>query len=308
MKISDDNLPPHASRPLPAAMQPARAVLPLNDGYQTCVYVYRPAGRTSLSPVVYLHGIQSHPGWFVGSASALAKAGHPVFLPVRRGSGENTADRGHAQSARQLLDDVETACRFVLERTGAERLHLLGVSWGGKLAATYAASADRGVDLATLTLVAPGIAAKVDVVLGTKLSVAMALLVSPRRQFDIPLNDPALFTSNETMREYLRGDAHRLHKATGRFLYVSYCIDGRLRRAERGAIKMPTTLLLSARDRIIDNDATEAVVKKLTGRRALVQSFEGDHTLEFEPDPSAYFEALVQAVARRGEKAHDPVE
>ncbi len=76
------------------AGRPRCELLRLPDGYETSLYVHNPSEGSKATAVVYLHGIQSHPGWFVGSAAALAARGHPVFQPTRRGSGDNRLDRG----------------------------------------------------------------------------------------------------------------------------------------------------------------------------------------------------------------------
>jgi len=284
------------SRQIEVDRLPRRDGLVLPDGYETAVHVYAvPAGVARRAPVVYLHGIQSHPGWFVASAAALAGAGHPVYQPTRRGSGANREDRGHARSADQLLDDLAAACRFALDDSGAARFHLVGVSWGGKLAAAFLAAGAEGLDVASLTLVAPGIAPRVDVSVGVKLAVGLSLLCCPRRRFDIPLSEVELFTDNEAMRRYLRGDRHRLHRATGRFLYVSRCLDRLLRRAPRGAISGPTTLVLASRDRIIDNARTRAAVDRLADEETRVVDLPGAHTLEFEEDPTPLFDVLQDA-------------
>jgi len=316
------------SRPLAPDQLPTRHVLRLDDGYETSIYIWEKGDRLlfpkassggpegvsrvgvtanvsmvdrekvacPLFPVVYLHGIQSHPGWFVGSAAAMAERGHAVFQVTRRGSGENIIDRGHAQSTGQLLDDVAAAVRFAMERTGAEAVHLVGVSWGGKLAAAYAADPARAADLASVTLIAPGVAAQVDVSLGMKLRIAASLLCRPKRRFDIPLSDVELFTDNEAMRRYLRDDPFRLHRATARFLFISRLLDRSLRRAAPGAITTPTTLLLATRDRIIDNPATEAILRRLAADRLTAHELDGAHTLEFEPDPTPLHTALTDAL------------
>jgi acylglycerol lipase len=245
---------------------------------------------------VYLHGIQSHPGWFVGSAASMADRGHAVFQVTRRGSGENVVDRGHARSAGQLLDDVAAAIRFAKDQTGADAVHLAGVSWGGKLAAAYAADASRAGDVASLTLIAPGIAAQVDVPLRTKLAIGASLLCCPKRRFDIPLSDVDLFTDNEPMRQYLRDDPFRLHRATARFLFISRLLDRSLRRTPPGAITAPTTLLLATRDRIIDNPATESTLHRLAPKHLTVHTLDGAHTLEFESDPTPLHAALADAL------------
>lgn len=291
------------ARPVPAGVTLTPATIELSDGYATAAHVHEPAAQPDAmqTPVVYLHGIQSHPGWFSGSAAALAAAGMPVVMPTRRGSGVNRVARGDAPSAKQLLDDVASCCRWAMDRYGASRIRLVGVSWGGKLAAVFCARGRGGIDIASLTMIAPGIAPRIDVPLKLKAAIGLALLGRGGRSqprgtapFDIPLSDPALFTENPEMRAYLRADEHRLHRATARFFYASSRLDAMLRR------KMtpfpPTTLILAGRDRIIDNAATRRRVEKLTDGRAGVIAYDAAHTIDFEADPTAFYAALVEAV------------
>ncbi len=272
-----------------------REMLTLPDGYRTAVLRHVPAVPAGL-PVLYAHGIQSHPGWFIGSAQALARCGHEVFQVVRRGSGEAGAARGDARSARQLIDDVRAAVEYVTAATGAAKVVLLGVSWGGKLLTAYALGFPQRS--ASLMLVAPGLAARVGPSAWTRLAVAACWLCCPRRYFDIPLSDPALFTDNPAMRDYLRGDRHRLMRATARFMVASHVLDRIIARAARAsALTVPTTLLLARRDRIIDNDRTRRLVERLTGDSARVVELDAAHTIEFETDPAEFYALLCQAVA-----------
>lgn len=285
--------------PAPGPGWPDPEPLALDDGYRTQVYRHRAArGAPARLPVLYLHGIQSHPGWFFASSAALAGDGHEVFQVTRRGSGTNRRERGHTRSAGQLLADIAAAEKFVLARTQAERLHLVGVSWGGKLAAARAAQTDHAGRIASLTLIAPGIAVQVDVSAATKIALAACLLACPRKRFDIPLNEPELFTDNEAMRDFLRGDPLRLHRATARLMYASRRLDRMLAAADEGVLEMLVTLILSARDRIIDNDAVRGVVGRLTAGRDDVHEMPGAHTLEFEPDPAEFHAALLAACCR----------
>ncbi|MDP6542967.1 MAG: alpha/beta fold hydrolase [Phycisphaerae bacterium] len=296
--MSDDELQgnPEYSTPFasPVGGWPDREELRLDDSYVTGLFHHKPPSVGDLPPVLYLHGIQSHPGWFFASAGQLAANGHEVFQVARRGSGANHGDRGHARSARQTLDDVQAAIRFVLERTGSRRVALVGVSWGGKLAAAFCASSDAEA-IASLTLVAPGMVPLIDVSPVTKLAIAACLLVRPRARFDIPLGAPELFTDNESMQEFIRTDRLALHCATARFMYASRCLDRLIGRAPAGCLKMPVTLILSAHDRIIDSVATARSIIRLTAERAEIISLSGAHTLEFQEDPVAFYQALLTA-------------
>lgn len=333
----------------PPGREPERKFLHLRNGYYTSVYIhYPPAGAPEGKlPVLYAHGIQSHPGWFTGSAMALADAGHTVYQLTRRGSGDNTKARGHQPPVGpSAVDDVIRTADFVLQDSGQQRLHLLGVSWGGKLVTAFASGGKKGREtIASLTLVAPGIASKADVPLRTKFAIAACLtlpyligigifvihqksfyrdplwwiehgwlttllymlgtawlilgyFVFSKIRFPLPLNDPALFTDNPAMRTYLANDAFQLHRATARFLFESRLLDRAVRKAKANSISCPTTLILSRRDKIIDNGKTRAVVEKLAGKHLDVVEIDGAHTLEFEPDPSEFYRRVVEAVQR----------
>lgn len=283
-------------RPLPAGQGPRILTLALPDGYPTYLAVYEPSGKAAMTPVVYLHGIQSHPAWFAASGAHLAAAGFPVFQVARRGSGQNARQRGHAASARQLLDDLAATIAFVRARCRVDRVHLVSVSWGGKLAAAFALQPGRAAELASLTLVAPGLVPRIDLCPLVKARIALCLLLRPRAQFDIPLNQAELFTDNLAIRTWLDADGLRLHRATARFLYASRSLDRMLARARRGAMVTPTTLLLAVRDRIIDNQRTRAIVERLTAGRGVVRELEGSHTLEFEEEPQPFYRALVESL------------
>jgi alpha-beta hydrolase superfamily lysophospholipase len=274
----------------------------LPDGYETDVFAHHPpeGAPAGKRPVLYLHGIQSHPGWFYGSCVALAEAGRAVFQVTRRGSGACVVGRGHAENANQLLDDLDAACGFVLTQADCETLHLLGVSWGGKLATVLALrECEKNRRFASLTLVAPGIVPQVDVSARTKLALAVSLLTRRgRKRFPIPLNDVSLFTDTKAMRRYLSGDEFRLHEATASLLYASRRLDHMVRRAPRSALTLPITLLLASHDRIIDNIATREILERIAGENLETVELLGSHTLEFEPDPQPLHDALVRAVAR----------
>ena len=284
-------------RPAVPLRQPAELEPLALPGGQTLLAHHVPtslAGR----PVLVLHGIQSHPLWFLASADALAARGHDVYQLQRRGSGQSPAGRGHARSARQLMADLDAAVQYVLARSGADALHLVGISWGGKYAACYALDRARAARLAGLTLVASGIVPRVDLSRRQKALVGLCALAAPRRTFAIPLNDPALFTDNPVWQAYIRDDPYRLHRVTAGFLLASRRMDRRLAAAAPGSLALPVTLILAGRDRIIDNARTRAALERLAGKRLRVCELDGAHTLEFEEDPKPLLEVIIVSVAK----------
>jgi len=243
--------------------------------------------------LVYLHGIQSHSGWYEASSRHLAEAGAAVYQLERRGSGTDRAhERGHVDRAETWLEDVAAAARLACSETGLAAAHLMGVSWGGKLA--LACAAHRPDLYRSLILAAPGIVPRVDPTLAVKVRVAQSLLAGqPLRRFPIPLQDPHLFTENPERVRYIAADPLGLHEVTARFMYESRRLDDLVRQAAR-VVTRPTLLALAEKDRIIDNAATWALVEAMPCSRRQVTVYPGaSHTLEFEPAPAAYFRDLV---------------
>lgn len=264
--------------------------LRLSDGYEGFARLWmplRPRGG-----LLYLHGIQSHGQWYEASAQCLAEAGLAVLLPDRRGSGRNEQARGHTPSARQLLHDVGAYLDELHVQTGLARVHLLGVSWGGKLALAYQRRDPARV--ASLTLVAPGLFPKVDLPLGKKARVALSAVTARKALFDIPLSDPALFTANPKRQAFIRDDPLALKQVTASFLLASRRLDRDARGVDRQGPSCPLRLLLAEYDRIIDNDKTSAFVRSLAWPDRTITVYDNaHHTLEFEPDPQRYFDDLV---------------
>jgi alpha-beta hydrolase superfamily lysophospholipase len=248
--------------------------------------------------VLYLHGIQSHGHWFERSGRRLAEAGLAVLLPDRRGSGRNELARGHASSARRLIRDALEGMDEMHVRTGLNRFHLVGVSWGGKLALALLKHAPDRIE--TVTLVAPGLFPMVDLRFRQKLSVGVSAIAARHRAFDIPLNDPDLFTANVERRRFIASDPLALHRVTAAFLVASRELDHRVQAVARTAVECPLHLILAGQDRIIDNGRTRRFIESLTARSVTVTDHpEAHHTLEFEVAPEAYFADLVDWIRQR---------
>ena len=102
-----------------------------SDGYGWHYRYYAPpSGSPPLGQFVFLHGIQSHGGWYEHSASRLSQAGYAVYFLDRRGSGLNNADRGDTPSYQRLIDDV---VEFAAQLPSLPSF-LAAISWGGKVA------------------------------------------------------------------------------------------------------------------------------------------------------------------------------
>jgi acylglycerol lipase len=249
----------------------------LSDGYEAYARYWPAEARTSA--VLYLHGIQSHCGWFAETAGALQAAGWAVLQPDRRGSGRNQHDRGNAASHVQLIDDGLLCARRLRELAGVQSVHLLGVSWGGKLAAAMYASDPAAA--VSLTLVVPGVFPIIDVPAAEKFRIGWSMVSNPARLFDIPLNDPELFTDQPDRIAFLRDDPYQLHQATAGFFVASRRMDRVCARLPQ-APPVPLHVFLAGQERIIDNDRTREWIRRMRWPCRQVTVYDrARHTLEF---------------------------
>ncbi len=253
-------------------------------------YLHFPSQK-SREGVIFLHGIQSHSGWYTASAAYLQKAGYQVFALDRRGSGLNTEDRGHIDDWNILIRDIVCFIEEKRLKGLSEKFHLVGISWGGKLATAFAILHPEF--LSSLVLVAPGICPKVGLNPLQRLSVFLNSLFSPRRAFPIPIDRPEMFTSNLERIRYIRDDPLSLRQCSARFMFESFRMDCFLRR-NRTRLKVPTLLLLAGQDEIVENTELEKFFHALPMKERRVRLFpDAHHTLEFEENPEPIFQEIL---------------
>jgi alpha-beta hydrolase superfamily lysophospholipase len=267
----------------------------VSDGYR-CHYRDYPAAGALRGRVVFVHGIQSHAGWYEHSCRRLAEAGFAVSFLDRRGSGRNTEARGDTPSFRRLLDDIAEFLRPLRQQEPELPLFLAGISWGGK---PVTALQRRHPGLADgLALLCPGFRPRVSPSRKERLAILWSRLTAPRHLFPVPLSDPQLFTATPHWQEFIRDDPLSIRQATARFFVESVRLDLYLRFAV-SRIRLPVLLLLAEHDRIIDNTRTRAFVERFPAIDKEVREYAGaHHTLEFEVDPEPFITDLLRWLKR----------
>lgn len=271
-----------------------------SDGYDFQYRHWKPQAPTPQGFVVALHGIQSHSGWYEYSSRRMGDAGYDVRFLDRRGSGLNEADRGHAQHADRLVNDVVQFLSAVRHERDANSpnvpIVLLGVSWGGKLAMRVAAERPELID--GVALLYPGIRARVRPTAFQKALLRLAMATGKdRRAVRIPLDDPALFTGQAEWQQFIRDDPLALHEATAGLLHASVQLDDALRTPPAG-IRCPGLLMLAGGDRIIDNAQSLQFFGALPLPAKRIEIYDAAaHTLEFEPNREQIFSDLIDWLA-----------
>ena len=282
----------------------------------TLHFRYYPAAGRCRGIVIALHGIQSHSAWYAWSSRKMAEAGFDVYFADRRGSGLNGRLRGHADHGMRLLNDVRQLVRLAeggangaaqgeqrltanSRSTGSESdcterlpVTLLGVSWGGKIAAAFAATYPELID--RLALLYPGLEPKLRPTRWQQFRLNLARRCDVRhKSVEIPLSDPALFTDSSEWQRFIADDPLALHHVTSGFLNAGRDLDAIVRKnADR--ILHPTLVMLAGRDDIIDNPATRHRVATFATRHLTQICYpNARHTLEFDACRDEFLRGLL---------------
>jgi alpha-beta hydrolase superfamily lysophospholipase len=168
---------------------------------------------------------------------------------------------------------------------------MVGVSWGGKLAVAVYVAEPAGVE--SLTLVTPGLFPKIGVSKPEMARIGFAMLYEPRSLFDIPLNDPELFTTNPRWQDFFRRDELTLRQCSAGFYLASRRMDKITARLKESP-PVPIHLFLAGDERIVDNDRTESFFAGLRWPETKTTTYPlARHSVEFEGDPTIYFRDMV---------------
>jgi acylglycerol lipase len=238
----------------------------------------KPGAKTAL---VYLHGIESHAGWFGKAATLLRDRGYDVYCLDRRGSGINRENRGlvsgHVDSYKTLIDDIRSFIQPLRSRYNS--VFIVGLSWGGKLALGYGLTHPE--DVRGLVLITPGIRALVDVSLFTKLRILVFSVTQPLEPIAIPIV-PEMFTTTPRHLDFIHRDPLRLKYATARFFFESRRLDGYID-GLMPSLRLPVQLFLAGGDRIIDNQGVRRVLEQGGHSKLEIVTYEDQtHSIQFD--------------------------
>jgi proline iminopeptidase len=126
----------------------------LSDGSKIAYTLLSAKGEKKSYPIIYLHG---GPGGFISDNNIamlqpLADTGYDVYLYDQVGSGRSSRlENIRDYTVQKHIDNLDE----IIKNTGAEKVILIGQSWGGILATLYVADHPDRVDKIILTCPGP---------------------------------------------------------------------------------------------------------------------------------------------------------
>ncbi|MEZ4483272.1 MAG: alpha/beta fold hydrolase [Syntrophotaleaceae bacterium] len=242
------------------------------------------------TPVILIHGLQSHSAWFVQSADFIARLGHPVYAFDRKGSGLSEAKRGHADSFEEWIEEIHVLAELANRRHSTSQVHLVGHCFGAIPTTAFACRYPERV--ASLALPTAAIHTQTDVSFTEKLAILSGQLTS--RQNYIPIHLQAeMFTDLPEYEAFIRNDALALTQATAQF-YWQVSKARRYINQHLKQLTMPVFMALADDDPICDNAGNRRFFTSLPAQKKWLKSYaDAEHILEFSRERDAFFEDLA---------------
>ena len=254
-------------------------------------YNYWPSPERDSPCVVYLHGLESHMGWFSNLAGFLNSKGINVYAFDRRGSGLN---RGSCKNfcLKYILSDLKIFLDLVKKEHPRGRVFLIGLCLGGKIAVNFV-SAYPGY-AGGLILVSPSLKNKVKF----SLKDILYVLFRPNKLLKVPIKDD-MFTSNEAYLKYIKNDSLRLRYVPAQHILEIVKMDKAVNAALKN-MRLPVLLMLAGKDKIINTGGVKRWFKKLPSADKTIKVY-GDfsHILTFEKNAGEVMEDIAGWISER---------
>lgn len=253
-------------------------------------YNFWPA-KNGAPVAVYLHGLESHMGWFFNIAEELNLKGINVYAFDRRGSGLNRESCKNFCS-KYILSDLKIFLDLVRQENPGSKIFIIGLCLGGKIAVSFASCFENYAD--GLILVSPSLKSK----LKFSLPEILSILFRPNSMLKIPIED-RMFTSNEKHLKHIQKDPMRLHYIPACHLLEIVKMDALVKKALTG-LKMPVLLMLAGIDKIIDTASIKKWFQALPSPDKTIKVYkDSHHLLTFEEGANEIIDEIAEWIWKR---------
>ncbi|MBN3041056.1 MAG: alpha/beta fold hydrolase [Candidatus Omnitrophica bacterium] len=240
-------------------------------------------------PLILLHGLQSHSGWFTQSSSYIRGLGYPVYAFDRFGSGLSDKPKASKDFAESFLSSLDAVIKEAMARHNHSQVHLLGHCLGALFASFYACQ--RSKIIRSLLLATPGVFTKTDLRIVDKLKIFFCAISGMNSDVSVGLK-PEDFSELQEFIDFIRGDKLSLYKAPSGFFWGIH-IMRKLVNKRINHLTMPVFMASAVDDPICDNSKNKQFFDKIPSKVKTCKTYsQARHILEFSSQRDVFFEDL----------------
>ena len=259
--------------------------IPNADGFDIPVRIY--GEKNTKTPILVMHGLESHSGWFWQSGIALSGMGHPVYLVDRQGSGMSEAPRGDCKNYNVIVHDVETVADYLISQYNHSKVIVLGHCFGAIPSTVFTMKNPEKVE--ALILSTPAIFTIADLSIDEKLEVFGSKITGKTHMIDTPIKDHKLFTTNPDYLNFIEEDQLKLTEATARFFFEIAHARTYIA-THRKKITVPVFMATAGKDGICDNKKNLNFYNHIKSEnKTHIDYPEAVHILEYSSEKDKFF-------------------
>jgi alpha-beta hydrolase superfamily lysophospholipase len=220
---------------------------------------------------VISHGIGEHSGRYTHVADYLTKKDFAVWACDHRGHGKSGGKRGHVDNFDDYLADLDQTIRIAKPKTSEIKTFLMGLSFGGLIAAFYAEKHPGEVD--GLILSAPGLREKMKISPSKALMAKTLSSIMPTFSSSTGLDPNLLSHDKEVVKKYVEDPL--VHKvATARwFTEFRRAQEETMRSADQ--LILPCLIIQGGADGIIDPTVAKDLYDRIKSSDKTLKVYDG---------------------------------
>jgi alpha-beta hydrolase superfamily lysophospholipase len=229
-------------------------------------------------------------------AGYCASRGIASYALALRGFGDTPGIKGHVDSFRTYLSDIEALVPIIRKEYPGQKIFLLGESLGGLIG--FLMAIHKGSLFSGLICLSPAFADTLKIAAKTVWGVVFASIFEPARQFVIPLSLSCCSRDPELVE---RMDADpREHRFASSRLLVQTLMGEQRSKILKGRVAIPVLFLLSGHDMIVSTDESLKVFRSLKLRDKTAKVYpEMYHALSLDLGREAVFDDILSWIRAR---------
>ena len=259
--------------------------IPNQEGFDIPVRIYGEENKKT--PILVMHGLESHSGWFWQTGEQLSSFGHPVYLVDRQGSGRSEAPRGDCKNYHIIVHDIEVVAQYLIEKYHSDKVIVLGHCFGAIPSTIYTMKNPDKVK--ALILSTPAIFTKADLSIKEKLDVFGSKISGKTIMIDTPIKEHSLFTTDPDYLEFIEEDTLKLSEATARFFFE--IAHARIYiNTHKKSLVVPVFMATAGKDEICDNVKNVNFFEHIGSEDKTHNNYPGAvHILEYSSEKKQFF-------------------
>ena len=242
-----------------------------------------------------MHGFGGHSARWEKLSRFFLKQKISSYAIDLRGFGQTSGLRGHVDSFKTYLDDLECLRNLAIEENPSKNIFLVAESVGGVISFLFAAR--RPWHLSGIILLSPAFKIKSDYTFIDYAKMLFPVIRNPEKQFDVPF-DPKACTRDPRYQKQLLNDPMESRMASSKFIFELLRAQASAKQS-RKKFRVPALFLLPVNDKLVESKATKSLFKRLRAEdKSIIEYKDMYHALSIDLEKEKVFKDMFEWIKR----------